>query len=120
MEKKITDYAHLYAPYCSVILREYNRKFSKWGWCVNTPYHFGLCKLYEFEEEGYTDYQLILRPLSDMSEEERKEADDVRGEGDGCGNNAISEAYEFKYLLSKGFDLFGLIEAGLAIDKTKL
>lgn len=26
----------------------------------------------------------------------------------------------FRYLLSKGFDLFGLIEAGLAIDKTKL
>jgi hypothetical protein len=25
----------------------------------------------------------------------------------------------YAYLLSKGFDLFGLIEAGLAIDKTK-
>lgn len=27
---------------------------------------------------------------------------------------------QFLYLLSKNFDLFGLIEAGLAIDKTKL
>ena len=26
---------------------------------------------------------------------------------------------QFQYLLSKGFDLFGLIEAGLAIDRTK-
>jgi hypothetical protein len=25
-----------------------------------------------------------------------------------------------KWMLSKGFDMFGLIEAGLAIDKTKL
>lgn len=62
--------------------------------------------------------KLILRPLSDMTEEEMIEVDvDVP--------NILSE-YEklrptaFSFLLSKGFDLFGLIDAGLAIDKTKL
>jgi hypothetical protein len=65
----------------------------------------------------------ILRPLSDITEEE-------------C--NLLSWSYtnaygrkllyspemlnpeEFKQLLVWGFDLFGLIEAGLAIDKTTL
>jgi hypothetical protein len=32
----------------------------------------------------------------------------------------LKEAAGIQYLLYKSFDLFGLIEAGLAIDKTKL
>lgn len=33
---------------------------------------------------------------------------------------AMNQPIIFQYMLSKGFDLFGLIEAGLAIDKTKI
>lgn len=81
-------------------------------WCI-----FKDRNSYVVEIERIT---LILRKLSDMTEEERVEADLSRGDGDGCDNPAIPEAYEFKYLLSKHFDLFGLIESNLAIDASKL
>lgn len=56
--------------------------------------------------------KLILRPLSDMTEDERSEA------------VAMSKVFKYdaeqmKYLLSKQFDLFGLIEAGYAIKITR-
>jgi len=55
----------------------------------------------------------ILRPLSDMTEEEKIES--------GKLYKHLSPNYEqFRWLLSKSFDLFGLIDAGLAIDKIKV
>jgi hypothetical protein len=58
--------------------------------------------------------KLLLRPLSDMTEEEGMEIfwKPVKGE-----NFSIKTGEEFRQLLIKGFDLFGLIDAGLAIDK---
>lgn len=103
------------------------------------------------------EIKLLLRPLSDMTEEEKVEFihlkfRSIMGNIDrtfvtkihptespniisfsfyksvGCGAEAGSRTYyinqsdpeQFQYLLSRGFDLFGLIEAGLAIDKTKM
>lgn len=68
----------------------------------------------------------ILRPLSDMTDHEKYEysamvewieQDDIK-----TWNNSFMRysAELTKWLLSKHFDLFGLIEAGLAIDKTTL
>jgi hypothetical protein len=112
--------------------------------------------------EKYTppdgDVKLVLRPLSDMTDEERIDVfkkcslfdlsdcnfelgdgwinavfngiviDSIRFIGDNIemmdndggfsSINPISPIIEF--YLSKHFDLFGLIEAGLAIDKTTL
>lgn len=67
----------------------------------------------------------ILRQLSDMTEEEHKEHESLQtnyGEvGCGCiGTLIVDNGKSIVYLLSKHFDLFGLIEAGLAIDKTKI
>lgn len=75
----------------------------------------------------------ILRPLSDMTEEEKME---YKAKFNGMDSTNIlpeiragrlinfhlnsKSPYEVIYLLSKGFDLFGLIESGLAIDKTTL
>lgn len=56
---------------------------------------------------------LILRPLSDMTEEERSLLSWAHSQN-------VPTCYptaEFQYLLSKSFDLFGYIEAGLAIDQ---
>lgn len=58
----------------------------------------------------------ILRPLSDMTEEEEKATQAIV--------NEIGFGYELgasitRYLLSRHLDLFGWIDAGLAIDKTK-
>jgi hypothetical protein len=61
----------------------------------------------------------ILRPLSDMTEEEREQLNDIELGESSWPTVAIALAPCFKYLLSKHFDLFGLIESGLAIDKTK-
>jgi len=66
----------------------------------------------------------ILRPLSDMTEEEDKECHNIMfGEFAEKVKDKYIIHYEGKkiaYLLSKHFDLFGWIEAGLAIDKTTL
>lgn len=96
------------------------------------------------------EIKLLLRPLSSMTEEEMYEYTILRGytkdrvhnlrkkyagwefdfnptnSGDGCflcvvpphGDSHKPDC--FLFLLSKGFDLFGLIEKGEAIDSTKL
>ena len=61
----------------------------------------------------------ILRPLSDMTEDENENAQKIVDAG-GWGYEAAIAAELTVYLLSIGIDLFGWIDAGLAIDKTKL
>lgn len=64
------------------------------------------------------DIQLILRPLSDMNIEEKKE---WRAISNNEQTPTISQmAQEIKWFLSKGFDLFKLIPNGYAIDKNSL
>lgn len=68
----------------------------------------------------WSGVKLILRPFSDMTEEEAVES--------GLGTiardlemfNRPWSPKQFLYLLSRGFDLFGLIESKQAIDKTTL
>ncbi len=93
----------------------------------------------------------ILRPLSDLTEEEifelfkahglSKDARFIRGKADGITGNFIQIEYSingemgndylhinefgrlsalgYTYLLKQKFDLFGLIESGAAVEKTK-
>lgn len=77
-------------------------------------------------------FKPILRPLSDMTEGELQECGnlvyDFSDDTSGLGLNEhkwedftlLLCVEQFHWLLSKHFDLFGLIEAGLAIDKTKM
>lgn len=59
----------------------------------------------------------ILRPLSDMTEDE---ADNIGIEWlSNYGSEDKFSAAQFHNLLSLHFDLFGLIEIGEAIDSTK-
>lgn len=78
------------------------------------------------------NYQLILRPLSDMTDEEKRKVVkllpkstenilpriDVGRATSAFMNKATPDLVI--YLLSRGFDLFQLIESGLALDKTTL
>lgn len=59
--------------------------------------------------------KLILRPLSTMTNEEMAEARAAGGEP----NNMpwVNGALRTKYLLSKFFDLYGLVDAGVAIPR---
>jgi hypothetical protein len=94
----------------------------------NTIYHFNMVKP-------------LVRPLSSITEEEAFEFSQIIGGASHLSRESqisqvkylltakwnaqtnISGAIwvlAFKFLLEKRFDLFGLIEAGLAIDKTTL
>jgi hypothetical protein len=95
------------------------------------------------DDEMCDRIKLILRPLEDLTEEECGEywgliggsphlfdrkhfmewlivgsTDDEWEQGMVFG--ALEAALTTNYLISKGFDVFDLIPAGLAIDKTKL
>ena len=67
--------------------------------------------------------KLIVRPFSDMTEEEKSEAHELYFTGAyetllpyfGIAHYELT-----RWLLSKHFDLFGLIEDGLAINSTTL
>lgn len=64
------------------------------------------------------DAKLILRPLESMIEEECNEwnrlNDTLYTMADGA-NQVMQNAAAVAWVLSKGFDLFGLKEAGLAV-----
>lgn len=63
--------------------------------------------------------KLILRPLSDMTEEEASESRKIFDSMVAADKlNCEIEAARTLFALSKGFDLFGLIDAGLAIKKS--
>lgn len=63
----------------------------------------------------FDEFKPILRPLSDMTDEEEKAS---RAMYHNAGNYNFGIAAKTNYLLSLGFDLFGLIENGEAITLT--
>ncbi len=107
--KDIKDYLYLYWG-CEVSVTNLEGRY-------NTIIDQKFINTYVDEDDGelYNDPKLILRPLSDMREDERNERWQIIIQGE-KGN-----LYEvMRWELSKSFDLFNLIEAGLAIDKTTL
>lgn len=82
----------------------------------------------------YNDIKLILRPLSDITNDEcirlskvQYEAKNDRNHlilGRGIVNEIMNDTWggshkTFMYFIENGFDIFGLIESNQAIDKTK-
>ena len=69
------------------------------------------------------DVKPILRPLSDMTIEEKNDPVWTKTVDFRIVDAPTLIRYcapQFAYLLSRGFDLFNLIPAGLAVDKTKM
>jgi hypothetical protein len=74
------------------------------------------------------DIQIQLRKLSDMTDEELKSLRSERGNLKGVERADMNyiirlttwSPEDVRYLLSRHFDLFGLIESGLAIDSKTL
>lgn len=127
MKKDIRDYLHLYTGEgCEIELKEES----------DIPYEDGLYKIDGFLIDWTQELKSIkpiLRPLSDMTEEEElclcnlaetfdcKSMVKTLSENDGVYKISANKMIPIMiYLLKQGFDLFGLIEAGLAIDKTTL
>jgi len=103
MKKKLSDYIHLYLG-CQFY----------WRWHSDS----GVCELTPHELSVYGDYdevKLILRPLSDMKNEEKIESNSLYHDAD-LRFSSLNAGKLVKWLLDKHFDLFGLIEAGLALN----
>lgn len=111
--KNIKDYLHLYLG-CD----------TDKGKLIGIELNKAICMMNDLSIVEGNIYNLkpILRPLSDMTEEEEKEMfatqDDVKLEGFPQILLKADSGETFRYMLSKGFDLFDLIDAGLAIKKS--
>jgi hypothetical protein len=120
MEKSIKDYLHLYLG-CKV----YDTKAEP-NDCIST--------MTTVSNEGYIidnfandlpveDIKPILRPLSDMTDDDFKYCGQWGFGAINLEHKLLHKTFSPEatvYLLSKHFDLFQLIEAGLAIDATTL
>jgi hypothetical protein len=106
------DYLHFYIGQWGTLKLATNKylytQYSDGGWALSGAlYHEIMCFDHEFILE--------LRPLSDISEQDKDELN-IRFIGDDYMYE--TNARQTAYLLSKGFDVFGLKEKGLAIYKT--
>lgn len=132
MKKDIRDYLHLYLG-CSCILPDFSEKINNIKFKL-TAYN------YNYYKDWHSEIQPILRPLSSMTEEEKKEfilicelePEDVScveyntyfpGNAKSLGaahlTNVLQWAKGVNYLRKQGIDCDGLIDAGLALDITK-
>lgn len=126
MTKKIEDYLHLYMG-CEVEFGYEDRKkrgqlIGKTGLGWQVDEHRIHSPIHAVRDELIKP---ILRPLADMNLEEGKffDAENEKELGEWkyqFGYFGVLPPDDFHYLLSRHFDLFGLIDAGLAIDKTNL
>lgn len=123
--KDIKDYLHLYLG-CRALLP--NGKIDTLDYVEIEQGVYFPSKGTDTEDFGHnllSEVKPILRPLSDMTEEEMLEAVSIgglfyRGESVKAfiANWTCYSGEVTRYLLSKSFDLFNLIPEGLAIDST--
>lgn len=126
MKKKIEDYVHLYIG---------QQIQSWWGDIREIETIIGVAgdKIIldvddddirssidmSFKQKKGKEVKLILRPISDTSEDEQEMFAEEQ-----LDNYSFEETRftisQIKFLLDNGFDLFGLIEDGLAVAKTKM
>lgn len=121
MKKELTDYLYLYVGCEMYSVPQQGEYFIE----QLTGVDIDCIRVEGNVEHPPYDFMPILRPLSDMTEKEQEEYDEIvdfqnKFCSDERGLKIECEAEKTKFLLSKHFDLFGLIEAGLAIDKTTL
>jgi hypothetical protein len=132
--KNIKDYLHLYLG-CECMIGDLNWKpeTNLHGLAPGVDPNYGKPIKSKIDAHVLNVFAhkttLILRPLSDMTDEEMDEVWYSHEPKNvlvmDYKNNSMSRKVALcsertRYLLSKGFDLFGLIDSGLAIDKIKL
>lgn len=126
MSKEIKDYLHLYLGCECEITQPTVHKFADgFEYTYSGVVKLSAEILWAFQTVLYR-LKPILRPLSDMTEEELQEcgnmiydfSDDPELNNHKWQDFEICAVEQFYWLLKKHFDLFGLIESGLAVDKT--
>ncbi len=128
MKKELKDYLHLYITYNERVL--FIEK-SNYYFVHEHSIHKGdsillmphIIAALDLHGKGVA-VKLILRPLSSMTEEDIYEYDEIQAKGESVadtdtkfGEILVGSPECFLWLLSKHFDIFGLIDAGLAIEK---
>ena len=114
--KKLEDYLHLYLG-CDVMYLD--TKCTLTG--ANPKKGYFIMNMYaERIRVDKGTFELILRPLSDMIDREKRLARSYDHKVIGIENSIKHWADLINRLRQKGLDCDGLIEAGLAIDKTTL
>jgi hypothetical protein len=106
MEKKIESYLHLYLG-CEMMYATHHEP-------QDAKYKLTAENLKDAIDFGDLPY---LRKLPTMTEEEDRE---FRNANNGLWIDEHWRAEGTRWLLSKGFDLFQLIESDLAIDRDKI
>ncbi len=128
MEKEIEDYLHLYIG-SEVFVKTHDREFvatlmgvseDSFNLVGNMQKAFLIKNKFDIIFPYKSNwFRLLLRPLSDLTQDERNIYESIQK--DNGGELSISgKAFGTKYLISIGADVFRLIEAGLSIDKTKM
>jgi hypothetical protein len=125
--KQLNDYIHLYLG-CEFLYRTKETKLHDWTEFTKMKLDADqLSVFYRLYENPLCEYKLVLRRLDDMTEEEMEEVWYMSEPKDVLVMNSISRcrkvsltAERTRYLLSICFDLFGLIDSGLAIDRKTL
>lgn len=144
MEKKLQDYIHFYIgqPCVNSWFAETHDMYDN-GWILagvdkisTKPYKLENSDDFSWSQE----VKPLLRPLSAVTDEEAQEAAEILGGASHISKEGqirqfkelIERIYNMQtnipgmrwirltvFLLSRGFDLFDLIESGLALDKIK-
>ena len=103
-------------------LRIYDKATAKWSaWKKLTPKV--LDYVLQSEMTGFLinfEMQLSLRRLDSMTEEELNERMRLANKWSPFEGTIQCAAEQTAYLLSRGFDLFSLIDSNQAIDKNKI
>lgn len=115
MKKDIKEYLHLYLG-CEFIFSA-TKDFSTHELCtesLNTIY----------EDSDFYEIKLVLRPISDMTESEKADFYKTQQFITATPVHVVGNYHwtpeTFLWLVNHGFDIFNLIDMGLAIDKTKI
>ena len=130
MGKELKDYVKYYLG-CQVVYHGVQKGWTAEICKVLNGGAFVAINIYDdnahMREDGLIarteNLKLLLRPLSYLREDELRNAVDPMAYGLSSlrGDNALLQAAEMThYLVSKYYDVFGLIAAGLALDITKI
>lgn len=116
--KNIKDYLHLYLD-CEI--RMLHKATNEWSNPKKLTSNV-LNQILMYDGDVNFSYQLLLYPLSFLNTiEGNRLRDKYRGLQYWKGqDDRIDTPNSFKFLLDNFFDVYGLIEQGLAIDATKL
>lgn len=117
MEKNIKDFLPHYINHVNYRVRYVDNPPGEWTmWSKLTPGRYARA----VEDFSVAQIEIELRKLESITDDEI-----IEGGWSGRrqfiyyteNNKGAYYPSDFHYLLSKGFDLFGLIESGLAIEK---